>query len=138
LRTKVKREIPEGAPPMPGYFSYLGKLDSPGFFWKEIPDANFGTGNTPDRIIPKEWDGLGFAPGLINSWTKEHGLDGMQIDWGAWGMIVRKSDIEAIWKEQKDPNERPWQDEKKWQSIWEQIETLQDDETYVLVVAENP
>jgi hypothetical protein len=51
------------------------------------------------------------------------------------GMLVRKSDLEAIWREQKGPQERPWQDQKEWQSIWEQIETLTDDETCVLVVA---
>ena len=123
---------------MASYFSYVGRLDSPGFFWDDIPDVQFRLGNTPARIMPTEWGGLGFAPGLINRWTKEHGLNGKQIDWGAWGMIVRKSDMEAIWKEQKDPKQRPWQDEKEWQSIWEQIEKLQDDGTYVLVVAENP
>jgi hypothetical protein len=127
---------------MPSYFSYIAKFDSPDFFWNDIPDDKYRTGNTPGPvIIPQGYpdpSGLGFAPGIVSHWTETGGLEGKQIDWGAWGMIVRKSDLEAIWKEQKDPKERPWQDEKEWLDVWNQIEKLEDDQKYVLVVAENP
>jgi hypothetical protein len=122
---------------MPGYFSYIGPLDSPGFFWNDIPDEKFRTGNTPNKIIPAGFSfGLGFAPGVLDQWNKKAGLEVKQIDWGAWGMIVRKSDIETIWKSEK--NGRPWLNEKEWLDIWRQIGTLQDDQKYVLVVAEEP
>jgi hypothetical protein len=120
---------------MPSYFSYIGKLNSPGFFWNDIPpEAN--SGNTPARIIPKEFSlGLGFAPGIVSYWSEKAGLEGKQLDWGAWGLLARKSDLEAIWKEAK---EERWQDQKEWQKFWEEIQALPDGETYVLVVAENP
>jgi len=60
-------------------------------------------------------------------------LAGKQIDWGAWGLIVRKSDMEMIWKAEKTTT-----NEEEWLKIWEEIQALQDDETCVLVVAENP
>jgi hypothetical protein len=122
------------------YFSYIGKLNSPNFFWDDIPDAAYRRGNTPNRIIPEPpgWAGLGFAPGLIRQWSEAHGLPAKQTDWGAWCMIVRKPDIQAIWQEEKPlPNRSPSL-EKEWESIRYQIEKLSDEETYVLVVAENP
>jgi hypothetical protein len=120
---------------MPSYFSYIGKLNSPGFFWKDIPpEAN--SGNTPARIVPKEFSlGLGFAPGIVSYWSKKANLESKQLDWGAWGLQARKSDLVAIWQEAK---QEPFQDQKEWQKFWEEIEALPDDEIYVLVVAENP
>jgi hypothetical protein len=47
-------------------------------------------------------------------------------------VIVCKADLETIWKTQKKNTE-----EKEWLGIWEEIEMLQDDQKYVLVVAEN-
>jgi hypothetical protein len=122
---------------MPSYFSYIAKLDSPGFFWNDPPDEKFRHGNTPEKIIPQGFSlGLGFAPGVVDYWVKKTGLEGKQIDWGAWGMIVRKTDLEMIWKTEKE--DRRWLDEKEWLKIWNEIELLQDDEKYLLVVAENP
>jgi hypothetical protein len=123
---------------MPGYFSYVAKFDSPGFFWDNIPDENFRTGNTPGpRIIPAEFsEGLGFAPGVVDYWAKKSGLQGKQLDWGGWGIIVSKADMEMIWKTEE--TDRRWLDEKEWLDIWNQIEKLDDGEKYVLVVAENP
>lgn len=121
---------------MPSYFSYIGKLNSPGFFWNEIPDENYRSGNTPARIIPKEFSlGLGFAPEIVKYWSEKAGLEGKDLDWGACGLRAGKSDSEAIWKEAK---ERRWQDQDEWQKFWEEIAALPDDEMYVLVVAENP
>ena len=120
---------------MPRYFSYIGKLNSPNFFWNDIPDANFRSGNTPNRIIPKEFSlGLGFAPGVVDYWVKKGGLEGKQIDWAGWGLKVRKSDIVEIW-EWKKAGERGI-DDKEWLDVSNEIQTLQDDETYVLVVME--
>ncbi len=120
---------------MPRFFSYIGKLDSPGFFWNDIPDAKFRMGNTPQRIVPAQFSlGLGFGPEALDYWAKQSGLEGQQIDWAAWGLIVRKSDLEKIWKWKKE-NER-WHDEKEWLGFWNEIEALSDDEKYVLVVAE--
>lgn len=45
---------------MPSYFSYVGKLDSPDFFWNDIPDAKFRVGNTPHRILPADYGDLWF------------------------------------------------------------------------------
>ncbi len=121
---------------MPTYFSYIGKLDSPGFFWNDIPEEAGRTGNTPDKIIPKDFSlGLGFAPEAIDYWVKQNGWEGKQLDWGAWGVIVSKGDLEAIWKREKE--KKKWTD-KEWLEIWEQIEMLEDGPKYVLVVAENP
>src|SRR3984957_16738550 len=121
---------------MPSYFSYIGKLDSPGFFWNDIPEEAGRTGNTPDKIIPRDFSlGLGFAPEAIDYWVKEKGWEGKQLDWGAGGGIVGKADLEGIWKRQKD--KKLWT-EKEWLEIWEQIEILADDQKYVLVVTENP
>ena len=121
---------------MPGYFSYIGKLDSPGFFWNDIPEEAGRTGNTPDKIIPQDFSlGLGFAPEAIDYWMETNGWEGKQLDWGAWGVIVGKADLEAIWKRQKET--KLWT-EKEWLGIWEQIEMLEEDQKYVLVVAENP
>jgi hypothetical protein len=87
-------------------------------------------------IIPAGFSlGLGFAPEAIDHWANKHGWEAKQLDWGAWGVIVRKADIEAIWKVEK---EKRWTDQKEWLKIWEQIEMLEDDQKYVLVVAENP
>jgi hypothetical protein len=61
-------------------------------------------------------------------------LEGKQIDWAAWALIVHKSDVESIWKWKKD-SER-WLDEKEWLEFWNEIQALHDDERYVLVVAE--
>jgi hypothetical protein len=120
---------------VPSYFSYIGKLNSPGFYWNEIPPAA-NPGNTPARLIPKDSSsGLGFAPGIVSYWSKKAGLEGKQLDWVAWGLLVRKADLEAIWKEAK---EQRWQDQKEWQKFWDEITALPDDEMYVLVVAENP
>ncbi|MGO8818546.1 MAG: hypothetical protein ACLQVG_28210 [Terriglobia bacterium] len=58
-----------------------------------------------------------------------------QIDWGAWGMIVRKTYLEMIWKTEKE--DRRWQDEKEWLEVWNEIGMLRDDQKYILVVAEN-
>jgi hypothetical protein len=121
---------------MPSYFSYIGRLDSPDFLWNDIPDDKFRTGNTPDRIIPKDFSlGIGFAPEAIDHWVKKNGWDGKQVDWGAWAVIVDKTDLEAIWKVEK---EKRFTDEKEWLKIWEQIGMLEDGPKYVLVVAENP
>jgi hypothetical protein len=122
---------------MPGYFSYIAKLDSPGFSWDETPSDRFPSGNTPGPvIIPAGFSlGLGFAPEAIDHWVKKNGWEGKQLDWGAWGVIVRKADIEAIWKVEK---EKRWTDQQEWLKIWDQIEMLDDDQRYVLVVAENP
>jgi len=117
-----------------GYFSYIGKLDCAGFFWNDIPEDKYRSGNTPDRIVPKEFSlGLGFAPGVVEHWRKKAGLEGKQLDWGAWGLIVRKSDMLMIWQEEKDTTIK-----EEWQRYWVEIQSLQDDETYVLIVAENP
>lgn len=87
-------------------------------------------------IIPDGFSlGLGFAPEAIDHWVKNNGWEGKQLDWGAWGVIVRKTDIEAIWKVEKEKRST---DQKEWLKIWEQIERLDDDQKYVLVVAENP
>ena len=119
---------------MPGYFSYIGELDCPGFFWNEIPEDKGRTGNTPDRIIPKGFSlGLGFGPGVVEHWKKKACLEGKQLDWGAWGIKVRKSDLEMIWKDQKDTTAQ-----MEWLKYWDEIQALRDDETYVLIVAENP
>ena len=122
---------------MPGYFSCIAKLDSPGFVWDEIPSDKFPSGATPGPvIIPAGFSlGLGFAPEAIDYWVKKNGWVAKQLDWGAWGVIVSKADIEAIWKVEK---EKRWTDQKEWLAIWEQIEKLADGEKYVLVVAENP
>jgi hypothetical protein len=120
---------------MPRYFSYVGKLDDPEFSWNDIPDARFRTGNTPARIVPVGFSlGLGFGPGVVDYWVKEKGFEGKQIDWAAWGLIVRKSDLESIWNWKKD-SER-WHDEKEWVEFRNEIQALPDDGTYVLVVAE--
>ena len=120
---------------MPSYFSYIGKLNSPGFFWNDIPpEAN--SGNTPQRIVPKEFSlGLGFGPGIVKHWSENAGLESKVLDWGACGLLARKSDLEAIWKEAK---EERWQDQTEWKRFWDEIEALPEDEMYVLVVAENP
>jgi hypothetical protein len=118
---------------MPGYFSYIGRLDSPGFFWTDIPDAEFRSGNTPNRIIPAGFSlGLGFAPETITEWGKKQGFEGKQLDWGGWGMIMSKSNLETLWNTQKKGT-----DEKEWLGIWNEIEALPDGDKYVLVVAEN-
>jgi len=54
---------------MPSYFSYIGKLNSPGFFWNDMPpEAN--SGNTPARVIPKEFSlGLGTLEYNSQSWS---------------------------------------------------------------------
>jgi hypothetical protein len=120
---------------MPRYFSYIGKLDSPGFFWDEIPDSKFRSGNTPERVVPAGFSlGLGFGPGVVDHWVKERGLEGKQIDWSAWGLLVCRSDMEDIWKWKRD-GER-WRDEEEWLEFWNQIHGLHDKERYVLVVAE--
>jgi hypothetical protein len=121
---------------MPTYFSYIGKLDSPGFFWNDIPEEAGRTGNTPNRIIPREFSlGLGFAPEAVEYWVKKYRWEGKQLDWGAWGVIVGKADLEAIWKKRKEM--KLWTDQE-WLEIWEQIEALEDGPKYVLVVAESP
>ena len=70
---------------------------------------------------------------MIRDWGKNHGYEGEQIDWSAWGMIVRKADIEMIWQ-----GEKATTIEKEWTGIWNEIQMLRDDEKYVLIVAENP
>ena len=120
---------------MPRYFSYIGKLDSPGFFWDDIPDAKFRSGNAPVRIVPAGFSlGLGFGPGVVDYWVKERGWEGKQIDWAAWGLVVRKADLEDIWLWKKENEGR--KDEREWVGFWNEIEGLRDDEKYVLVVAE--
>lgn len=119
---------------MPSYFSYIGELNSPEFFWNDIPDDKFKLGNTPERIVPKGFSiSLGLAPEMVSHWSKKAGLEGKQLDWGAWGMMVRKSDLESIWKEAR---EQGLQDQNEWQKFWEEIEALQDGEMYVLVIGE--
>jgi hypothetical protein len=93
---------------MPTYYSYIARLDTPGFFWNDIPDEKYRLGNTPgSQIIPQDYGDLGYSPGYIGYWSKKAGFEGKQIDWGAWGMVLRKSELD-------------------------------DDQTYILVVAENP
>jgi hypothetical protein len=121
---------------MPTYYSYVARLDSPGFFWNDIPDDRYRFGNTPRPIIlPTEDGGLGLAPEFIDDWSKKAGLHAQQIDWGAWGMALRKSDLKTIWNSYKEY--APWK-KGYWLSVWNQIELLPDDQDYILVVMEMP
>ncbi len=67
------------------YFSYIGKLNSPGFFWNDVPpEAN--SGNTPTRIIPKEFSlGLGFCTRNCQLLERESGLGGQAARLGSLG-----------------------------------------------------
>jgi hypothetical protein len=121
---------------MPRYFSYIGKLDCPGFFWNDLPDQNFRTGNTPEKIIPRKFSlGLGFPPEAIDYWAKKLGTEGKQIDWAGWGVIVSKADLQTIWKRVEG---RRLEGEEQWPDIWNAIEMLDESQKYVLVVAEEP
>ena len=118
---------------MPRYFSYIGRLDSPDFFWSDIPDDKFRRGNTPKRIIPVGFSlGLGFAPETVTEWGEKQGFEGKQLDWGGWGMIMSKADLEVLWNTQKDRDE-----EKSWLGVWNEIQALPDGDKYVLVVMED-
>ncbi len=116
------------------FFSYVGKLDSPDFFWDDIPDAKFRVGNTPHRLIPTDFGDMWFTPDALKYWANTSGFEEKQIDWSAWGIVVRKSDLEMIWKSKTDY--MPW-DKDEWQRIWLEIEGLEDDQKYVLVSAES-
>jgi len=120
---------------MPAYYSYIAKLDSPGFFWNDITESAFRLGNTPrPRIIPQAYGTLGYSPAFIDHLTKDGRFQGKQIDWGAWGVLLAKSDLQTLWQTNKDKH--PWSKES-WLEIWNQIETLDDRQTYILVVAED-
>jgi len=118
------------------YFSYIGRLDSPKFCWDEIPDAVYASAiaqpHHPSRVGKPR-----LRAGIHLPLQRRTGCASQQIDWGAWGWAVRKSDLEAIWQEQKwSPNSSAYGN-TEWQSLGDQIGALSDDETYLLVVAEN-
>jgi len=119
---------------MPSYTSYIGRLRSPDFFWDDIPDSKFRLGNSPAKVIPEQYGNLGYSPLFIEQWSKEHGLEAKQIDWGGWGMEATKADLQLIWNDNRDY--LPW-GKDTWQTISEQIGKLSDDQKYVLVVIEN-
>ncbi len=119
---------------MPRYDSFIGKLKTPGFYWKDIPDDRFRTGNQPARLVPTEWfESLGMAPYFTEKKIEEDGFEGRQIDWGSWAIIVRKSDCAEIWS-----NRDFARDAQRWDKISKEIDALAEDEEYLLVVTELP
>lgn len=119
------------------YQSYIAPLNDPGFHWDEIPDEVFRSGNTPKvKLVPsKSYDYLPYAPYFITNNIEEGKFVGQQIDWGAWGMIVKKADSLRLWQDQEPKSETR---RDRWEGILADIEALDDGEQYVLVVCEMP
>jgi len=53
-------------------------------------------------VIPEQYGNLGYSPLFIEQWSKEHGLEAKQIDWGGWGMEATKADLQLIWNDNRD------------------------------------
>ncbi len=121
---------------MPSYFSYIGKLNSPGFFWNDIPPEANSRATHPRRSYRRTFLSVSaLRPKLSVIGARRRAWKANSSIGEPGSLLARKSDLEAIWKEAK---EWRWRDQKEWQEYWEEIEALPEDEMYVLVVAENP
>ena len=71
---------------MTTYFSYVGAIDDPGFFWDD-PNAQPKVGILPRRLVPaKKWDSLSVSIFYVIRLIEEGRHEGKQLDWGAWGL----------------------------------------------------
>ena len=119
------------------YESYIAPLDSPGFYWDDIPDEAYRSGNTPRICLAPSADfvSLGYSPYFVEKHIEAGNFVGQQIDWGAWAMIVTKADCLRLWLEQEPQSENR---RDVWAGILADIEALDDSESYLLVVREMP
>ena len=122
---------------MPMYSSWIGEKDSDDFFWDNIPDQKYRTGNTPGWLVPENrFFGLYYGPGLYK-WAMETGrFECRQLDWGAWGVAVSRQECLDLW-DQRKPGEDGFFKMDEWASIRAEIDAaLEDGKTYVICVAE--
>ena len=117
---------------MPSYRSFIGDRNAPGFLWEGSDDAGFNTGNTPPRLVPREFHlDLAFS----HRWYESHAASGRfparQLDWGAWAIEVSKTECLGIWDDVRETRRA-----ENWEAIRAQIEALPDDRQYVIVVME--
>lgn len=119
---------------MPSYQCYIAKIDTPGFYWKDIPDKSFRSGNSPPRLCPKSWaDDLPFGYRWIKNKIDSGEAIGKQIDWGGWAIVVTKAQALA-WLDEVQQESRFG----NYQSLIDEINlTLKDKANYLLVVLEN-
>ena len=109
---------------------YIGHLDSPenGNFKWEGGDWN---GNIPHRISPQFFPNAHDAFQKILDWTHSSDWEGKQLDWGAWGIKMRKQDLLAFIDACEKGNVF---ESIKYDRIRDFVkDELNDDTTYVLV-----
>lgn len=132
---------------MPTYTSYIADIDAPGFYWDDIPDEKYRLGNSPPRLVPKEWYiDLPFSYFWLSKQIESGKFQGKQFDWGGWGIVIQKADILLLLREQQDTQKenKPLalkdivlDSEKKHDQIILEVEkTLIDNKNYILVVLE--
>jgi hypothetical protein len=80
---------------MTWYFSFIGDLDDPGFFWDNPPDAAWN-GNLPRRIVPAEKHlDIGASVFFVTEQIRSGAHEGRRLDWGAWGLKMTGSELAA-------------------------------------------
>lgn len=133
---------------MPTYASYLAEINAPDFYWNNIPDEKYRCGNTPPRLVPKNWHiNLPFSYYWIAEQIKSGKFQGKQFDWGGWGIVIQKANVLVLLREQQEASrtnaplaltDNVLKNENEVdQTILEIEKTLIEGKDYLLVVLEN-
>ena len=128
---------------MVSFRSYVGDKNAGNFFWDDIPDAKWRTGNLPRRILPADWyENLGIGGFWFVEQIESGAIKGKQIDWSGWGAEMTGMELLHFWDTMMCPDLTgssamdKWRVEE-WQKMRTQLVNLDPDKAYILTVAEN-
>jgi hypothetical protein len=120
---------------MPSHFSYIGEFDNSDsakkFYWDNVPDEIYRTGNLPRRLIPNEsHESLPVSAYFVMDLIRQKHYAGRQIDWSAWGLKMSAAGLVEFWRTY-------YAQCAEYEAVAQAIGALDQGKCYVLVVAEH-